>query len=457
MAQYDRRFVRPSVHQLLEALTEASSRASSHWQGVLERIREVPEGFEQWRDGGVASLAWWTDAERRRHFRVQGCTADDPEFARVCWPSDQEMSPLWHVYPEYVFHRARGRRTDWIMVCSCGVIGDPASSHWMGDRCHWCHTRPHYAPERPPGGPFGALPIDGGKSNVLAVSGDGFMVAVASAEGGADVWYAKTHTQMCHLDTGPTAPRLHAFTPDNMHLAVTGDDRTLRILHVLSGQEDQLLPAPRGLRQIKFAADGNLLVMVGTDSTEIWDRAAPPGEWRFVADFSLPVEDAAVSASGEWVALAAGEVLLLLKHLNQAVTPRWMLREPEVRYRRVAFQTAGWRYLLAARTRVFLDAKEASSSCEIVHWWVGSSAPPHPAQHLAWAENAVLSPKGHWLVTPNASSVRCDDLSQKKSCATYKTDPRSAVTSLAFSADEKTLAVTDDSGRVYLWPWARMW
>ncbi len=453
MAQYDRRFVRPSVHQLLEALTEASSRASSHWQGVLERIREVPEGFGQWRDGGVVSLAWWTDADRRRHFRVQGCTADDPEFARVCWPSDQEMSPLWHVYPEYVFHRARGERADWLMLCHCGRVRSATNSYWMGNRCHRCQR---YTPERPSAGPLAALPFDNNKGNLLALSSDGGRIAVPSAGGGADVWDTKWRTQVCHLDTGPTAPQLLTFTPENQRLAVAGEDRSLRILHLASGREEDLLPTPKGLRQVRFAADGGLLVMVGSDSTEIWGRSTSYGQRQLVEDISLAIKDAAVSSSGEWIALAAGEALLLLKHSKQAVTPHWMVRDPTVRYRRVAFQRDG-HSLMAARTSASPDPQQVDRNCQLVRWAVGSSTPAWSRQQIVWAESAVLSSSGQWLASFNRNSVSVEETSAYHGAATYRTDPRSAVTSLAFSADERTLAVTDDSGRVYLWPWARMW
>src|SRR5438876_1046746 len=103
MAIFDRRLVRPSVLQLVECLQEASatagmSRDHDEWQNFIDDIRNEPEGFQQEGTHGIVSIAWWTDFEKRRHFRVQAVAAGSPEYRLVAWQPGWSRPALWHVY-----------------------------------------------------------------------------------------------------------------------------------------------------------------------------------------------------------------------------------------------------------------------------------------------------------------------------------------------------------------------
>src|SRR5262245_3390475 len=232
MAHYDRRLVRPSVHQVAEALTEAASGEFAYWQEIVERIRHVPEGYESWNEAGLVSLAWWTDAEHGRHFRVQGWSQDDAERASASMLRRTDRCPLWHVYPEYVVGRVRDGRSDWLVLCDCGYGGSLGQCKWMGDRCHDCHAFPDSYTSRPPRGPFAAYAVESTRATVLTYSGDDRLAAVAGARPGVDLWDVASRAILRRLDTGPTPPRCIAFARGVDTVAVAGQDRMLRFFDV---------------------------------------------------------------------------------------------------------------------------------------------------------------------------------------------------------------------------------
>jgi WD40 repeat protein len=455
MARYDRRLVRPSVHQLVEALAEASSRDRAFWHSVVEGIPGAPEGFEQWLGGGVVSLAWWTDAEGRRHFRVQGCREDDPAYPLVVWPEGQEMCPLWHVYPEHVVGRYRDGRADWLVLCDCGNGGIWEYRPWMGDRCLSCHKHPGCeAAVRPATGPMVSLVREGMHAKRLAFSGDSRTLAVAGKERWVDLWDVRAREYVRRLETGPTVPLVMAFTPGGEHLAVAGGDRTLRILNLTTGEEAGRLPTPKDLRQVVFAPGDRLVVMVGGKNTEIWDRPTHLDQRQLAEDYWLEVEHAAASPFGNYIALAAGEALLLLHQSTRGVVPHWMVRDLGGRFRRVAFRNGS---NLVSVCSVSGRAKgKGPPYCETAGWAVTGSEPCWTSRHIVWAENAGLASEGDWLVRPQGCTLRFDETSGHKRCFVFNGDPRFPLTSVAFSPDERTLATTDEAGRVRLWPWYLM-
>src|SRR4051794_21097469 len=112
MIVYDRLF-RPVVTrlQLLEGLREAVRAVHPHggalphdaedWERVVGEARHEAEGRIDVPDGARPGaprvrIAWWTDADQRRHFRVRGETTEPPTGLAI-W------EPLRDVYPDRVF------------------------------------------------------------------------------------------------------------------------------------------------------------------------------------------------------------------------------------------------------------------------------------------------------------------------------------------------------------------
>src|SRR5205807_3427215 len=112
MGYFERRFVRPSFHDLVTALDEATHAANEeqallefdhvYWTAFVSDIRTRPEGVEQWcrnlepvGPAGVVGVAWWTDSLDRRHFRVWAGSSVDDSFTGQLLPERELGPPAW--------------------------------------------------------------------------------------------------------------------------------------------------------------------------------------------------------------------------------------------------------------------------------------------------------------------------------------------------------------------------
>ncbi|MGL4554825.1 MAG: hypothetical protein ACRC33_26970, partial [Gemmataceae bacterium] len=79
---YDRLLVKPTAHDLSASLAEAAGGDRAFWSERITELRDHREGRRSW-PGRKAAVAWWTDHQGRRHFRVAG---DAHLFGSDEWP-----------------------------------------------------------------------------------------------------------------------------------------------------------------------------------------------------------------------------------------------------------------------------------------------------------------------------------------------------------------------------------
>ena len=218
MLKFHAALLDPSPGEITEALAEAAAGANkrcrarklddkpAEWRKFAREVEASPEGWRMWRGGrgGVPASqvvgAWWTDPAGRKHVVARGRRVEDLTARRLLHAADLgERCPLWHAYPEYVYRRTIGKKTEWVCACGCGAVGTPGALGWMGRTCGPCFDREQE---------FGAAGLRGNRPGVLygdrsplwgvAVSPDGKWVAAREGFKGVDVWDATTAARREH-------------------------------------------------------------------------------------------------------------------------------------------------------------------------------------------------------------------------------------------------------------------
>ncbi len=116
----------------------------------------------------------------------------------------------------------------------------------------------------------------------LALSDDGGWLAVSAGIGSAStgytgasntvsLWHTATGSNVFHLPPRTTAVNDFAFSPDGRTLAVAGDDATLQLLEVPSGQLRATLTGHDvGLATVAFSPDGRTLATLAGVWLKLW-------------------------------------------------------------------------------------------------------------------------------------------------------------------------------------------
>jgi RNA polymerase sigma factor (sigma-70 family) len=155
---------------------------------------------------------------------------------------------------------------------------------------------------------------------LVAYSPNGKLLASAGTDGVIWLWDAATGQRRGTLRHGPRAT-IHglAFSPDGRLLAAAGDEpgeRASRVLlwEVATGLLQHLLRAPAGVWAIAFSPDGRRLATAGADSILVWDLLR---EERIQEIKGVPASVHALAFSPDGLTLASAGTEL---HLYDAPT-----------------------------------------------------------------------------------------------------------------------------------------
>src|SRR5262245_36586810 len=342
VARYNRLLVANTASPLVDALVEATAAANrevrllslerSHWEELLPEIRGTREGRRQWSDaqrGDTARvcLHWWTDPIGRRHYRIIAGNSRDGSYRQLSSIASDPRPPLWHVHPERVFHCQRDGHDAWLVVCGCGVAGEPDVVGWMGLHCAACHDRLEEGqPPVPVVAPAATFKHHGGERSVLTFSPDGrwLVTLEAPAVDIADVCLVEVATgKVRGLPTPSTGrgrtpqhppslrdgPHAVAFSPDGRLLGYTEGPTRLLVRNLQTGVVELDEEVASSLVCAGFSPDGQTLVTTGTGELRLWRRQEE--KWRPVTQREFSGTALAFTDDGRRLAVVGPECLTL--------------------------------------------------------------------------------------------------------------------------------------------------
>jgi WD domain, G-beta repeat len=480
MADFERLLIDPTPAELAKALAAAARTANARakanvvrpdakaFRRAVDGMLERPEGWLPWEPYRVIAprtllaCAWWTDAARRRHWRVAATRTDAPLPAGELFRPGGRP-PLALVHPDRVWVRHfRGRR-ELLAVCGCGVSGAPADLAWMGACCGPCHDR-HLERGMPPD----ALPelrpvtIDCHRSGVTAVAlaAGGRLVAAGAGDGSVRLWETAGGREVFATPAGTDPVWSVSLAPDGGRLAVGWAAGTVAVFDTAGGGElARWRPGLYGAAPV-FSPDGRFLATVEGEQLHLLDVAALP-ERRAVRSFAQPATRITFSLDGRHLAAAlpgsrVGVWDLIAGRQNQITTN--MSRDltamdvsPDGELVAVGCGRSDWEY------------EPDGSPCPGV-------TPPVLLFDVSTG-NRLKTPGGHddsvtavafaphlrrsLLSAGLDATVRLWDVIGGCEHSRYEGCP-GPLRAMAFSADGRLLALGGDDGRVHLWPWRRL-
>jgi WD40 repeat protein len=144
----------------------------------------------------------------------------------------------------------------------------------------------------------------------VAYSADGLWIAGAASDGRAGLWDVHTDTgKPTHsLDGGLEMAWGTAFSPDSRRLAVSADDRTIKVWDVTLGRLLFVLHGhTQGIANVTFSPDGDRLASASDDQTvKVWDAHGPQAS-RKLCGHKHAVWGVAISPDGRRIASAGAD------------------------------------------------------------------------------------------------------------------------------------------------------
>jgi hypothetical protein len=472
---FDRLLVGQPPEALVEALAEATRAADPSGLRTerdirvdLRQVERIPEGQWQWEEPhapgtSYVKLAWWTDHQGGRHYRVCGGNAARGGHRHYSRAEEDPRPSLWHVYPERIFRRTQAGREEWLASCACGATGTPQALAWMGPGCGPCHDRREEGSPVSEAGPA-TLDFAPRRACTVAFAPDGLALAV-STSGPVFLCDLTTNTRL-HLYEQPgdwEVPSL-AFAPAGRTLALA--EPGMHGVRLLATEEtwSGALPSrfPEGqVRQVAFSPDGRTLAALSAgEGLEVWtlplahpDEDAARWQQHRATAFAYSPDSTTLAVGRE-----GGRVLLV-----DATTgaPRRRLdtgETAEETFLALFYTPDGRRLVLVTAPQTPATLAHGSG----LRVWDLEQGQQLLHLRLPLLSAVALAPDGRFLAGV-ADDVRCTpaavtfwDVADGSVGGTLEWDTEDLLRDLAFAPDGQTLATAAVSGTVKLWPWRHL-
>jgi hypothetical protein len=456
MPHFERRFVRPSRFQVVDALIQAAESAGAGLsevaelreclEGFVPELRQQPEGFHRWDfrnslrgSKGVVTLGWWTDHLQRRHFRIwAGGSDDEIGDESDLWPA------AWHLAPEQVFERNRHGERSWLAVCACGMAGTLEAIGWTGDRCGCCHYKPLEAPAEAPVR-FTALRDALQPLERLAFSPDGRWLAGICRGDDVHLWDIAGGGYHRLARTNKSDVLTLTFTPDSSHLAFASSDRLLHFIRIPTGEEVAAYPTPPDVTNVTIAPDNLTLAVGALRSLEVWGRPDRELPWLPTYVREAKVCSAAFNLQGSRLAVGFESEVEVMGIIERAGRPYLCkLGSMSAGPGPLAFSRDERTVVVGLRKKKVVVCWEFDRNVNTSSHWLGFK----PAR-------GAISSDSEWLAGLQESAVVIEHVRGARPRVRLQSNNRPLV-ALAFSPDGQTLATADKDGSVKLWPWRRL-
>ncbi|MCK5616470.1 trypsin-like peptidase domain-containing protein [Candidatus Pacearchaeota archaeon] len=284
--------------------------------------------------------------------------------------------------------------------------------------------------------PSGTVDMDAIEFNVIALafSPDGKLLATASEDRNASIWYVENGSESVRMSHDDSVQNV-AFSPDGKLLATASQDRTARVWNVKNGSERVRVNHSDDVWHVIFSPDGKLLATASLDRTaRVWyvengsERVqVNHGDDVNVVKFS---PDGTLLATGSWDSTAGlwnvstGERIATMNHSDSV--------------QNVAFSPNG----------KFLATASRDNTARVFYVTNGTRIAKMKHNDDVW--DIVFSPDGKLLATASRDgTARLWNSSNGQQLAIRNHD--GSVDDVIFSSDGKYIATASADKSARLW------
>lgn len=319
----------------------------------------------------------------------------------------------------------------------------------------------------------------------ISFSPDGNQILTSSYDGTTRVWETQTGKELLRSSNTYWSQKQANFSPDGRHIVASCYDGTIVILDAVTGEEvERLLGHNSVVNSAFYSMDGNMIVSCSVDNTvRLWNLQQSDKATTIIAKTNIPIGLIDLSPDAKKIATMYDDTTLFVMDLESGEKTLELHLSPGRYPHPVSFSPDGesiisnsdyrtlkiWNVAngevqdsltgldLSAYSVAFSpDGKKVVSALNYGHlgiWEISNNNQPQELNRRRGSiSTALFSPDGEMVFLPSSGSFNIDVINAQ----TYKekmsfSGHTSAVNSVAFSPDYKTIVSTSRDKTLRIW------
>ncbi len=274
----------------------------------------------------------------------------------------------------------------------------------------------------------------------LAFSPNGELLATGNQNQTATLWSMGKQQPPTVFRGHRGVVRSLAFSPDGKLLATGSQDRSVKLWNVYQPPNPMVLPSRGGkIHSLAFSPDGQFIVAGGEESAQVFSVGGKQEVTRIVQGAGA-VTSLAFAPDGKMLATASEDETVRLWDSGNWQEIKLIIKD------------AGEFHTLEFSP----DGKILAAGGQARTIWLWDVASGRELARLSGHNEIIraiaFSRDGKILASSSSSGVKLWDVAQQRELTQIKLP---LVNCLAFSPDDRDLALASDGGNVWLWDWAR--